>query len=81
MPITTIDGLRPPHLIDTVSPEDVYVTISKLPHRPGGGRNEDVPVKCHLGASVTSDVPLLLTCFYSVSISEQLPTHTWTGKQ
>lgn len=49
--------------LDTVSLEEVYVIFSKLPHWPGGWRNEDGLVEFHLCASVTSDVPHLLTCF------------------
>lgn len=79
--LITTARLHPPVTLDTVSPGEVYVIFSKLPHRPGGWRNEDGLVALHLGASVTSDVPHLLTCFYSVSISEQLPTHIWTQKR
>lgn len=71
----------PPLTLDTVSPEEFYVILYKLPHRPGGRRNEDGLVEFHLGASVTSDVPHLLTYFYCVSVSEQLPTRTWTRKR
>lgn len=38
----------PPLTLDTVSPEEVYVILYKLPHRPGGRRNEDGLVEFHL---------------------------------
>lgn len=40
----------PPLTLDTVSPQEVYVTHHQLSHRPSGERNEDQPVEFHLRA-------------------------------